>query len=133
MSHESLTIEEREARLRDYHARDAIIRNDWWDGEHNGVYERVCLLAAWSPEAAHSKCATSCPADAMPRWLARLTPEILERTTHGALVASTEAARKLLLLTCKNALKSARDARPWPDWAIAATAEGWKPPRGWKP
>lgn len=59
--------------------------------------------------------------------------EILERTTQGSLVASTEAARKLLLLTCKNALKSARDAKAWPDWALAATAAGWKPPRGWKP
>ncbi len=23
--------------------------------------------------------------------------------------------------------------RPWPEWALKAKAEGWKPPRGWKP
>ncbi len=22
---------------------------------------------------------------------------------------------------------------PWPEWAMRAKAEGWKPPRGWKP
>lgn len=22
---------------------------------------------------------------------------------------------------------------PWPEWAIKAKAEGWKPPKGWKP
>ncbi len=42
------------------------------------------------------------------------------------------------LKNAKKALKIARAAqknveRPLPKWAIKATAEGWRPPRGWKP
>lgn len=26
-----------------------------------------------------------------------------------------------------------RSAKPWPEWAVKASAEGWKPPKGWAP
>jgi hypothetical protein len=36
------------------------------------------------------------------------------------------------------AMKRAREAlrhieKPWPEWAVKAKAEGWKPPKNWKP
>jgi hypothetical protein len=33
------------------------------------------------------------------------------------------------------AIKAAvvNDEKPWPEWAVKARAEGWKPPKGWKP
>lgn len=31
------------------------------------------------------------------------------------------------------ALKADRSATPWPEWAVKATAAGWKAPKGWTP
>lgn len=32
-----------------------------------------------------------------------------------------------------NAFRANRVNLPWPDWAIKAKADGWKPPKNWKP
>jgi len=37
------------------------------------------------------------------------------------------------LRRCRAELKSIRDDAPWPEWAKRAVAEGFKPPKGWRP
>lgn len=37
------------------------------------------------------------------------------------------------LRVAKAAIATMNAAKPMPEWAIKATAEGWKPPKGWKP
>lgn len=37
------------------------------------------------------------------------------------------------LRTIRAAMKSATADKPWPEWALQASAAGWKPPKGWKP
>lgn len=67
----SLSMTERCDRL-DAAIRDGrLIRNAWTVGEN-----RVCLLAALSPECAVTERSTDCPAEVAPRWLAELTPWI---------------------------------------------------------
>lgn len=51
-------------------------------------------------------------------------------------VADTKSDMARFKRVCNTALKAERAKRrdvPWPEWAIKATAEGWKPPKGWKP
>lgn len=45
-------------------------------------------------------------------------------------------ARGLLILSraATKQAQSEEDAdRPWPEWAETARANGWKPPKGWRP
>jgi hypothetical protein len=44
----------------------------------------------------------------------------------------TSAAAKKALVAIRAAIKS-DDGGPWPEWAIKAKANGWTPPKGWKP
>ena len=37
------------------------------------------------------------------------------------------------LTKVKALMASALSSVPWPEWAITAQANGWKPPKGWKP
>jgi len=38
------------------------------------------------------------------------------------------------LRICRAAYRAAKTSlRPWPAWAVQASAAGWKPPKGWKP
>lgn len=46
---------------------------------------------------------------------------------------STLAKAKKALTAANEALFAAKSGKPWPDWALRAKAEGWKPPKGWTP
>ena len=43
----------------------------------------------------------------------------------------TEKKAKLAILAANESLLN--DGAPMPEWAVKATAAGWKPPKGWKP
>lgn len=43
----------------------------------------------------------------------------------------TVAARAMRI--ARLTVRELEEGRPWPDWARRAIAEGWKPPRRWKP
>jgi hypothetical protein len=45
----------------------------------------------------------------------------------------TAQALKSALAVARAAKKSAMDDQPWPEWALLAQANGWKPPKGWRP
>jgi hypothetical protein len=45
---------------------------------------------------------------------------------------STESSAKKALRIAKASLKGGQE-KPMPEWALKALANGWKPPKGWKP
>lgn len=45
----------------------------------------------------------------------------------------SETTAKQALRVAKAAIAAVNDAKPMPEWALKATAEGWKAPKGWKP
>ncbi len=51
-------------------------------------------------------------------------------TSRGEIRAESRKGQGELMRVCKAALQV---ANPMPDWALTATAAGWKPPKGWKP
>ena len=56
--------------------------------------------------------------------------DALDRLGYGW---SSKSSALKVLRRCRAELKSIRDNIPWPDWAKRAVAEGFKPPKGWKP
>jgi hypothetical protein len=50
--------------------------------------------------------------------------------TKGEIRAMSTSRQKELLRVCKAAAKA---PGAMPEWAVKATAAGWKPPKGWKP
>lgn len=56
----------------------------------------------------------------------------VEHDSTGFFWESKSAATAALRLA-RAQIKACRDNKPWPDWALQAHAEGWRPPRGWKP
>lgn len=56
----------------------------------------------------------------------------VERDSNGYYWGSRKAA-SAALKACKIAMKVARAGTPWPEWAVKASAAGWKPPKGWTP
>lgn len=55
------------------------------------------------------------------------------KASDQPLVWETYSEATKALRAARAAVKAVRDKRPWPKWAIKAKAEGWRPPRGWKP
>lgn len=55
----------------------------------------------------------------------------------GGYVLGTHAAAEKFLRAMRAVVKAARaeykSGVAWPDWALKASAAGWKPPKGWKP
>jgi hypothetical protein len=51
----------------------------------------------------------------------------------GRLEWESVSAVKKALRAARAAVKAWRAELPMPDWALKATAEGWKPPKGWRP
>ena len=45
----------------------------------------------------------------------------------------TVSGAKAALRAVKLREKTLSDERPLPEWAVTAAANGWKPPKGWKP
>lgn len=45
----------------------------------------------------------------------------------------TVGGAKKALAVARAAAKAALDKLPYPEWAIAALANGWKEPKGWRP
>jgi hypothetical protein len=45
--------------------------------------------------------------------------------------SKTQAAKAFTKI--RALMKSSLSEIPWPDWAVQASAAGWKPPKGWKP
>lgn len=43
----------------------------------------------------------------------------------------TQATKALAKV--KALMNAALEGVPWPDWAVQASAAGWKPPKGWRP
>jgi hypothetical protein len=56
-----------------------------------------------------------------------------EKRRDGVLVWETITGAKRALRAARAAVKAVQANTPWPEWAIKAKAEGWKPPKGWKP
>lgn len=71
---------ERIERLQAYVAEGRILRGEWTGKDVQGR-ETACLMAALSPEAGEARSASACPANVMPEWLARLTPELDDCTS----------------------------------------------------
>lgn len=55
------------------------------------------------------------------------------RDAYGALFWDSLTNAKKALRAAKAAVKASNAKAPWPDWALRAQSEGWKPPKGWKP
>jgi hypothetical protein len=72
---ESSRIDRLDAMLRE----NRLIRGAWTES-----HERVCLLAALSPEAGDAQSASACPSEVMPRWMAHLTPWIDDQPSDEA-------------------------------------------------
>lgn len=51
--------------------------------------------------------------------------------TRDGLVWESRTAATNALRAIKAALQNS--TAPWPEWAVKAKAEGWTPPKGWKP
>jgi len=64
-------------------------------------------------------------------------PQVEHSVASGGYVFDAESSAKRFLAAMKVEMKAARVAYDtgveWPDWAKAASAAGWKPPKGWKP
>jgi hypothetical protein len=78
----TLTIQQRFDRLDELIAEDRVIRGEWRTKADDGR-ERLCLLAALSPEVAEAEDAFACPATLLPDWLAELTPRIDDHTSDA--------------------------------------------------
>lgn len=100
------------ATLMERSAKAKAVRND--DGRGDFEYLAVELAArAWAD--AH--------------------PDFCVSTTRGYQF-ETKGSVAEFLKAMRGAAKAAHaeyDGIPWPDWAVKAQAEGWKPPKGWKP
>lgn len=56
------------------------------------------------------------------------------RKSEGTMLFETKSDATKALRAARAALRAAKSAtNPMPAWAIKASAEGWKPPKGWKP
>jgi hypothetical protein len=55
------------------------------------------------------------------------------RRTDGALTWESKSDATKALRAARAAVKAAKAGKPLPEWAITATAAGWKPPKGWTP
>jgi hypothetical protein len=66
-----------------------------------------------------------------------LTPmvnnEFITRGDDGTFAFDYIMDAKRALSLANATLNSLADSKPWPQWAIDATAAGWKAPKGWKP
>jgi hypothetical protein len=60
-------------------------------------------------------------------------PFAVKRPGERLLVFETYTAATKALRAARAAIKSHKAAKPWPEWAITASAHGWKPPKGWAP
>lgn len=49
------------------------------------------------------------------------------------MVWDTKSDAMKALRAARAAVKAVKSGKPMPPWAVTATAEGWKPPKGWKP
>jgi hypothetical protein len=88
----------------------AITRRGTVGEDPDGKVEHaVTTLAAWKHEGMH------------------LAPQ-----GQGFYWESKKGAAEALRLV-KVAIKELKDNKPWPEWAKQAAANGWKPPKGWKP
>lgn len=54
------------------------------------------------------------------------------RDNAGLYWESKGAAQKALVIA-RRAIAEFSGAKPWPEWAKMAQANGWKPPKGWTP
>lgn len=54
------------------------------------------------------------------------------RDGRGFFWSSKEDAMRAMKLA-RAACDAAESTKPWPDWAVRASAAGWKAPKGWKP
>lgn len=63
-------------------------------------------------------------------YLAALKTDGYRVDWRGLIWESRSAAQKALR-AIKAAIANAD--HPWPEWAVKARAEGWTPPKGWKP
>ncbi len=63
---------------------------------------------------------------------AALAP-LADETTSRAFLFMTKAKAKEALRTARAVIRSHKAAKPWPEWAITASAQGWKAPKGWAP
>ena len=83
----SVNREERFARFQQFFDEGRIIRGAWHKKDAEGR-EIACLLGAFG-EDIHSS--SDCPADVMPNWLAKITPNIDDMTSN---LAWTEIIRR---------------------------------------
>jgi hypothetical protein len=118
---------------------------DRYDGEGGTVgQDRSCPLATLQSRLAEAKSAREwdeyeylAVEIAARNWCAH--PGVagqVQGKVHGY-VFDSEALAKRFLVAMRAAAKVARiefdSDVEWPEWARAALAAGWKPPKGWKP
>lgn len=75
--------------LRNYITNGTLIRGKWTGTDAQGRHT-ACLLAAMVPQCGEDQSSAACPADVMPSWLARLTPDLDDRGTLAAWPAMVE-------------------------------------------
>ena len=51
----------------------------------------------------------------------------------GQLYWESKKEAQVALALAKRAVAEFEGAKPWPEWAKQAQANGWKPPKGWTP
>lgn len=101
-------------------------RISWSEDGDEGLILGPGLLQEFSdkPEMADTVCAVSA---------IRAMPDDARRLDGGVWLWESEAKAKKALKVARDAMKVHESKIHWPEWAKHALAEGWKPPKGWKP
>ena len=112
--------------------RDGTYRIGWYfneDGEYGamlGDHRYTEVELANMTDRSDRECALA--------YFAAVKTEGAEQRQHNGMDSlwweSRSSATKALR-AIKAALANAE--HPWPEWAVKARAEGWTPPKGWKP
>lgn len=101
-------------------------RISWSEDGDEGLILGPGLLREFSdkPEMADTVCAVSA---------ILAMPDDARRLDGSVWLWESEAKATKALKVANRAMKVHESKTPWPEWARQALAEGWKPPKGWKP
>ena len=110
---------------------DGMWAIQWYDPSDPYDEDGLCLGERLRIEGSEEQRAEAKEHNDISEVLAREYPP--HEVHHQRLYWESEAAAKRAATIARRILRELRGAAPWPDWAIAAQAAGWKPPRGWRP
>jgi hypothetical protein len=98
--------------------------------------DRCNFIVAWDDEGCPGLALGEDAGDELEHDIATKAAEAIgthDRRADGAFVWESESDAKKALRAARAAVRAAKAGKPLPEWAITATAAGWKPPKGWTP